>query len=249
MSNASTFFQSFDIVSWVTRNRFGIGLCFLSSIGECFVFMQKPCRWMVCGVCGIRFVNQRSPVQFKAILLSCNNLRQVVHTLVPVSPGSIINTGQGAVTPYHWEGNRRSGFSLAMHHRLQWFIHLWAHGLRKGDKHPAYTPLRVMVHFTFTFSVFCCIICYVAVVGSSSDVSGFGLDGSSVDKSRNSFRFVRVVLFVPSVLWRCLLGCRKGIQPVKNWVVGCWHGYLSGAKCRLAYGPADATATHCLVLQ
>jgi len=28
--------------------------------------------------------------------------------------------------------------------------------------------------------------------------------------------------------------------------VGCWHGYLSGARCRLAYGPADATATHCL---
>jgi len=23
--------------------------------------------------------------------------------------------------------------------------------------------------------------------------------------------------------------------------VGCWRGYLSGAKCRLAYGPADAT--------
>jgi len=26
-------------------------------------------------------------------------------------------------------------------------------------------------------------------------------------------------------------------------VVGCWHGYLSGAWCRLAYDPADATAT------
>ena len=25
---------------------------------------------------------------------------------------------------------------------------------------------------------------------------------------------------------------------------GCWHGYLSGAWCRLAYGLADATATH-----
>jgi len=24
---------------------------------------------------------------------------------------------------------------------------------------------------------------------------------------------------------------------------------LSGAMCRLAYGPADATATHCLLLQ
>ena len=32
------------------------------------------------------------------------------------------------------------------------------------------------------------------------------------------------------------LGGRKGIRPVKNWAVGCWHGYLSGARCRLAYG-------------
>ena len=44
---------------------------------------------------------------------------------------------------------------------------------------------------------------------------------------------------MPSVLWRCWLGSRKGI-------LGCWSGYLSGARCRLAYGPADATATHCL---
>jgi len=42
--------------------------------------------------------------------------------------------------PYGWEGNRRSVVALAMRHRLQWFIHLRAHGLRKGDKHPAYTP-------------------------------------------------------------------------------------------------------------
>ena len=31
-----------------------------------------------------------------------------------------------------------------------------------------------------------------------------------------------------------------------NWAMGCWHGYLPGARCRLAYGPADANATHCL---
>jgi len=53
---------------------------------------------------------------------------------------------------------------------------------------------------------------------------------------------------VPSVLWRCWLGGRKGIRPVKKWAVGCWCGYLSGVRCRLAYGPADATATHCLLL-
>ena len=54
---------------------------------------------------------------------------------------------------------------------------------------------------------------------------------------------------MPSVLWRCWLGGRKGIRPVKNWAVGCWRGYLSGARCRLAYGPVDFTATHCLLLQ
>jgi len=30
----------------------------------------------------------------------------------------------------------------------------------------------------------------------------------------------------PSVLWRCWMGSRKGIRPVKNWVVGCWRGCL-----------------------
>ena len=34
------------------------------------------------------------------------------------------------------EGNRRSGVALAMCHRLQWFSHLRAHGLRKGGRPP-----------------------------------------------------------------------------------------------------------------
>jgi len=46
-----------------------------------------------------------------------------------------------------------------------------------------------------------------------------------------------------------LVGWQVGHLACKNWVVGCWHGYLSGARCRLAYGPTDATATHCLLLQ
>jgi len=47
-----------------------------------------------------------------------------------------------------------------------------------------------------------------------------------------------------------LVGRQEG-RPAckKTWVVSCWHGYLSGARCRLAYGPTDATATHCLLLQ
>jgi len=36
--------------------------------------------------------------------------------------------------PCGWEGNRRSGVSLAMRHRLQWLIHLRADGLRERDE-------------------------------------------------------------------------------------------------------------------
>ena len=38
------------------------------------------------------------------------------------------------------------------------------------------------------------------------------------------------------------LACKK-IRVVGE-LAGGWRGYQSGARCRLAYGPADATATH-----
>jgi len=48
-----------------------------------------------------------------------------------------------------WGGNRWSGVALAMRHRLQWFIHLRAHGLRQENEHPAYT--RHVAWHSFTF--------------------------------------------------------------------------------------------------
>jgi len=42
-------------------------------------------------------------------------------------------------------------------------------------------------------------------------------------------------VLMPSVLWCCRLGGRKGIQPVKNWVVGCWRDSLGwGADLHIA---------------
>jgi len=53
-----------------------------------------------------------------------------------------------------------------------------------------------------------------------------------------------VVTVLPSVLWQCCLAVRKSIHPVKGWVMRCWHGYLSGARCKwFACDPADATTT------
>ena len=46
-----------------------------------------------------------------------------------------------------------------------------------------------------------------------------------------------------------LVGWQEGHPACKNWVVGCWGGYLSWPRYRLVYGPADATATHCILLQ
>ena len=54
-----------------------------------------------------------------------------------------------------------------------------------------------------------------------------------------------VVLYAFSAL-TLLVGRQEGHPACKNRVVGCWRSYLSGARCRLTYGPADATATHCL---
>ena len=54
----------------------------------------------------------------------------------------------------------------------------------------------------------------------------------------------------------CPVLTRHGIVCSTRWCyidsivyVGCWHGCLSGARCRFTYGPADTTATHCLLLQ
>ena len=44
-----------------------------------------------------------------------------------------------------------------------------------------------------------------------------------------------ISLFLPSVLRRCWLGGWKGIRPVKTERWGCWRGYLSGARCWLAW--------------
>ena len=50
-------------------------------------------------------------------------------------------------------------------------------------------------------------------------------------------------LLVPSVL-SLLIGCQEVHPALKNWVMMCWCGYLSGARGKwFAYGPADATAT------
>ena len=60
------------------------------------------------------------------------------------------------------------------------------------------------------------------------------------------FQYINVSAFSALML---LVGRQEGHPACKKMSGGCWCGYLSAARCRLAYGPADATATHCLLLQ
>ena len=69
---------------------------------------------------------QRVAVWLPAVPLSGNNLKQVVHTHVPLSPCSVNWYRSKVVMPYGWADNCRSDVTLAMCHRLQWFVHLWA---------------------------------------------------------------------------------------------------------------------------
>jgi len=79
---------------------------------------------------------------------SGNNLGQVVHTRASVTKQYNLVPVE-AVMPCGWEGNRRSGVTLAMRHRLQWFIHLRAHGLDREMS--TYALLCSMAHLPLPY--------------------------------------------------------------------------------------------------
>ena len=85
----------------------------------------------------------RSRVQLPALHFQVTTLGKLFTHMSLCHQAVEFGAGPGAVIPCGWEGNRRSAVTLAMRHRLQWFVHLRAHGLRKGDEHPAFTSRRV----------------------------------------------------------------------------------------------------------
>jgi len=60
--------------------------------------------------------------------------------------------------------------------------------------------------------------------------------------------FVLYLYFITFSALMLLVGQQEGRPACKKLSVGCWHGYLSRAQCRLAYGLSDDTATQCLLL-
>ena len=64
----------------------------------------------------------------------------------------------------------------------------------------------------------------------SSSIYKYCLNSSLWNYLRQSVRWILTIspAFKYCLLFHCWLGGTKGIQSVKNSVVGCWHGYLPG---------------------
>jgi len=86
---------------------------------------------------------------------------------------------------------------------------------------------------------------------SSLPPNRLGANNFTAAKLDNGFKFNMFIFWNLWSLSRCAFGALTLLtghwkeHPVcKNWLMRCWCGYLSGARCRLyAYGPADATAS------
>ena len=107
----------------------------------------------------------------------------------------------------------------------------------RTDQNFAYSFVSSLTNSGFRrctmFDSVCSLLCSFHFVSCSNS-------NDELEYRRNRSAFSALML---------LVGRQEGHPACKNWVVGCWHGYLSGARCRLTYGTADATATHCLLLQ
>ena len=129
------------------------------------------------------------------------------------------------IAPFLWLGHEDGYAWSSMHY--QWYV---------DQQNPTLSEYVNKAHQRFCFYKFI-ILCF-------ETYSGF---------------CVPKIIFIIIILVTCKLlglqcfhavgGRQEGHPACKNWVLGCGRGYLSGPRCRLAYGPADATATHCLLLQ
>ena len=178
-----------------------------------------------------------------------------------------------------WEGNHRSGVALAIHHRLQWFIHPWAHGLKREMSTPPtilmgygtlYLPqCKVCVYFTsifqsvshtlndkWTASQLNACIRYTQThthtqVQTDGHVENIMANHKLLQYSQyrlhhcchlpNKVQNIDHMsgISVDFSALMLLVGRQEELSASKNWVMRCWCGYLSAARCRLfAYGPA-----------
>jgi len=111
--------------------------------------------------------------------------------------------------------------------RLNYFIacRIWSRLMYALTWFMPFCRQRSIVHTESHRSLFCIICCHVYIFLHLTWYLLFTL-------------FLHISL--PVVLWSCLLCCYT--VHCNAWVMRCWHGYLSGVRCKwFAYDQADAT--------
>jgi len=110
----------------------------------------------------------RSLVWISAGALPSNNSGLVVYLRV------LLFAKQYNLVPV-WEGNRRSGVALAVHHELSDLSTYGLKGHRKGDEHPAHTVTRLVGYGTLYHclypNVIIMVYCVICSGCTSRDVS------------------------------------------------------------------------------
>ena len=128
------------------------------------------------------------------------------------------------------------------------WLSVWERG---ADLHMAQLmplPLTVFCFSKIQIGFFCAMLCIRSTshgpVSVCLSFPSFCYSFPSVIFCPSSFCFPSVIPPFAFIAFTLLVGRQEGYPACKK---GCWCGYLSGERCRLAHGPADATATHCLV--
>jgi len=95
-----------------------------------------------------------------------------------------------------------------------------------GDMYDTHCAVESCNHLRMLWTVACIARELILFVFCNAFVSYLTLCLLCSIRMVDVWRLLPSFVTVTSVLWHCWLGGRKGIWPVKNWVVGCLHGYI-----------------------
>jgi len=141
-----------------------------------------------------------------------------------------------------WSQLRRIRSLHSTQTSLRWLQPITAHSVKMNRGKMRWDAMSDMNIHSFSHVCWCCrcvklstIFCLYMLLLVDDLLLPSNRWHLSIDDCLKVMRVDYQNCFLPSVLWRCWLGGRKGIWPVKKWVVGWWHGYLGwGADLHMA---------------
>ena len=102
---------------------------------------------------------------------SCSQFTHVNFSSINLVPAQAWKVTVGLVSHWPWTPIYYSIPALSISHRLQWYFHLRAHGLCKGDENPAYPSAGV---YPYTVWVLGSLSFCMGVIEQHADIDRYG---------------------------------------------------------------------------